>query len=300
MSKETKIKISSPDDAAAEKTAAAAADSNDKQSEETADAAEAAEESAAEDIDTYKQQIADLTDKLQRAVAEQDNMRKRLEREKADISKYAISNFARDVLTVADNIQRAIEAVPRDAAEGDQALKSFLEGVEVTERELLKVMERHGISRLNPVGEKFDPNFHQAMFEVATADAATGTVVQVVQAGYMLGERVLRPALVGVAKAAPQPTDDKKDAAEADKTETPAKDEPEQPAKPSEEVKTAEAKTASASVDKQQPEDKPKARDKDDCPPRASRLSEPVIGAQDAGTANGEASDTKQPVNKTA
>lgn len=147
---------------------------------------------------------ADLRDKLLRLVAEMENLRRRTERDKADTAKYAISNFARDVLTVADNIQRAIDHVPEEAAEQDPALKNFLEGIQVTERELLNVMERHGIARLDPQGERFDPNRHQAMLEIDDASVAEGTIVQVVQAGYVIAERVLRPAMVAVAKGGPK------------------------------------------------------------------------------------------------
>jgi len=153
--------------------------------------------------ESMEARIADLEERLKRSVAEQENLRKRLEREKADIAKYAVSNFAREVLGIADNIQRAIEAVPREAAEQDSALKTFLEGIEVTERELHKAMERHGIAMLTPEGEKFDPNFHQAMFEIPTDEMPSGMVVQVVQPGYLLEDRVLRPAMVGVSKSVP-------------------------------------------------------------------------------------------------
>jgi molecular chaperone GrpE len=156
-------------------------------------------------LEELKAENADLKNKLLRVVAEMENLRRRTERDKADTAKYAISNFARDVLTIADNIQRTIDHVPADAAEKDPALKSFLEGVQVTERELLKVMERHGIARLDPEGERFDPNRHQAMFEVENTDVPEGTVVQVVQAGYVIADRVLRPAMVGVAKGGPKP-----------------------------------------------------------------------------------------------
>jgi len=156
-----------------------------------------------QEAETAEARIRDLEERLKRAVAEQENVRKRMEREKEDIGKYAIANFAREVLGIADNIHRAINAVPRDAAEKDAALKTFLEGIEVTERELQKAMERHGIVRLNPEGEKFDPNFHQAMFEIPTPDQPSGVVMQVMQPGYTLGDRLLRPAMVGVSKAAP-------------------------------------------------------------------------------------------------
>lgn len=155
-------------------------------------------------LEELKAENAELKDKLLRTVAEMENLRRRTERDKADTAKYAISNFARDVLTIADNIQRAIDHVPDEAAEQDPALKNFREGIQVTERELLKVMERHGIARLNPEGERFDPNKHQAMFEVENSDVPEGTVVQVVQAGYIIADRVLRPAMVGVAKGGPK------------------------------------------------------------------------------------------------
>ena len=148
---------------------------------------------------------SDIRDRLLRTMADMENLRRRTDREKADTARYAISNFARDVLTVGDNLRRTIEHVPAEAASEDPALKSFLDGVELTERELLNVLERHGVTRIEPLGARFDPNCHQAMYEVPAADVSPGHVAQVVQAGYMIGERVLRPALVGVAKAAPKP-----------------------------------------------------------------------------------------------
>jgi molecular chaperone GrpE len=136
-----------------------------------------------------------------------ENMRRRTERELADIRTYGVTNFARDMLTVADNIRRALESVPSDAREqADGALKGLVDGIELTERDLLKTLERHGVKRLDPEGQKFDPNMHQAMFEVPNPDVPAGTVVQVVQTGYSIGERVLRPALVGVAKGGPKAT----------------------------------------------------------------------------------------------
>lgn len=156
------------------------------------------------EAEELKAENADLKDKLLRVVAEMENLRRRTERDKADTTKYAISNFARDVLTIADNIQRAIDHVPDEAAEKDPVLKSFREGIQVTERELLNMMERHGIARLDPEGERFDPNKHQAMFEVPNPDVPEGTIVQVVQAGYVIADRVLRPAMVGVAKGGPK------------------------------------------------------------------------------------------------
>lgn len=280
MSEEKKINLSSSDkpspkeESGAEEKAPAGPETGGGQT------AQAAEEKQSE-AEALKQQICELTDRLQRAMAEQDNMRKRLEREKEEIAKYAVSNFARDVLTVADNIQRAIDAVPRDAAERDPALKSFLEGVEVTERELLKVMERYGIQRLNPEGEKFDPNFHQAMFEVATPDMPNGTIVQVVQPGYMLGERVLRPALVGVAKATPKSSDagpgaDQKPDQGAADNESGGGDPANSPATSEREEGKALHRT-----DAPQPEEPETSKPKGEPQQRASRLSEPVIGPEE-------------------
>jgi molecular chaperone GrpE len=147
----------------------------------------------------------DLKDKLLRILADMENLRRRTEREVADARAYAVTNFARDMLNVADNIRRGVESVPAEArAEADGALKALIEGVELTERDLLKTLERHGVRRLDPQGQKFDPNLHQAMFEVPNPDVPNGTVVQVVQTGYVIGDRILRPALVGVAKGGPK------------------------------------------------------------------------------------------------
>jgi molecular chaperone GrpE len=149
---------------------------------------------------------SDMRDRLLRTMADMENLRRRTEREKADTARYAISNFARDVLTVGDNLRRTIEHVPADAAAQDPALKSFLDGVELTERELLNVLERHGVTRIDPIGQRFDPNCHQAMYEVQNPDVPEGTVVDVMQAGYVIGDRCLRPALVAVAKGATKQT----------------------------------------------------------------------------------------------
>jgi molecular chaperone GrpE len=151
----------------------------------------------------------DLKEKLLRTLADMENLRRRTEREIADARAYAVSNFARDMLNVADNFQRAIDSVPAEArAAGDPALKALIEGVELTEREMLKTLERYGVKPIDPQGQKFDPNLHQAMFEVPNPDVPNGTVVQVVQSGYVIGDRVLRPALVGVAKGGPKAAQD--------------------------------------------------------------------------------------------
>ncbi|MGH6735426.1 MAG: nucleotide exchange factor GrpE [Methyloceanibacter sp.] len=154
----------------------------------------------AADLEALLAENADMRDKLLRTMADMENLRRRTEREKSDTARYAISNFARDVLTMGDNLRRAIEHVPAEAASQDPALKSFLEGVELTERELHNMLERHGVTRIEPLGQRFDPNTQQAMYEVASTDVPEGTVVDVMQAGYMIGDRVLRPALVAVAK----------------------------------------------------------------------------------------------------
>jgi molecular chaperone GrpE len=138
-----------------------------------------------------------LKDRLMRTLAEMENLRKRTEREIADAKVYAVTGFARDLLSVADNMDRALAALPEERSE---AVSAFAEGVELTSRELLKTLQKHGVKRIAPQGEKFDPHYHQAMFEVEDASVPTGTVVQVVQDGYTIGERSLRPAFVGVSK----------------------------------------------------------------------------------------------------
>ncbi|MCT8972170.1 nucleotide exchange factor GrpE [Microbaculum marinisediminis] len=156
-------------------------------------------------IETLKTENADLRDRLLRTVAEMENLRKRAEREVREAGQYAISRFAHDLLGVGDNMRRALEAVGGEAREAaDSVLIGLLDGVEMTERELLKTLEKHGVTRIAPQGERFDPNFHQAMFEVPDESVPSGTVVQVVQSGYKIGERCLRPAMVGVSKGGPK------------------------------------------------------------------------------------------------
>lgn len=159
-------------------------------------------------VEALTKEVADARDKTLRTLAEMENLRQRTRREVADAKTYGITGFARDVLDIADNLQRALDAVPAEAkATADPGLKALIEGVELTERSLLNTLEKNGVKKFDPSGEKFDPNFQQAMYEVPDSTVPSGTVVQVVQAGYMIGERVLRPALVGVskggAKAAP-------------------------------------------------------------------------------------------------
>lgn len=152
-------------------------------------------------VETLQKDAAEARDRMLRTLAEMENLRKRTTKEVADARLYGITGFARDVLDIADNLQRALDAVPAEArAAADPGLISLIEGVELTERSLLNALEKHGVKKFDPQGQKFDPNFQQAMFEVPDASVPSGTVVQVVQAGYTIGERVLRPALVGVAK----------------------------------------------------------------------------------------------------
>jgi len=149
------------------------------------------------------QETAALKDKLLRALAEMENLRKRTEREVADSRAYAITAFARDILNVADNMHRALGALDVELRkQADSSLKALLDGVELTERELMNVLDKHGVKKLEPLGQKFDPNLHQAMYEVPDPAVPAGTIVQVVQAGYTIGDRVLRPALVAIAKGA--------------------------------------------------------------------------------------------------
>jgi molecular chaperone GrpE len=161
----------------------------------------------AETAEVLTAQVAELRDRWMRALADMENLRRRTEREVADARVYGIAGFARDMVAVADNVRRGLDAVPADLrANADAGLKALLEGIELTERELLKGFEKHNIKKLEPLGAKFDPNLHQAMYEVPDSSVAAGTVVQVVQAGYTIGDRILRPALVGVSKGGPKPS----------------------------------------------------------------------------------------------
>jgi len=177
-----------------------------KNAAEPENAGLAPEQQSTEPVDPLaeaQRQAADFKDKLLRTLAEMENLRKRTEREVVDTRSYAIASFARDVLAVADNMHRALDAISDELRQSsDSKVKALVEGVDLTERELMKILERNGVRKFSPQGEKFDPNLHQAMYEVPNSDVPAGTVAQVIQAGYMLGERVLRPALVAVAKAA--------------------------------------------------------------------------------------------------
>jgi molecular chaperone GrpE len=176
---------------------------NRESAEPAADAAPA--ETRAPDPAVLAAEAAEYKDKFLRTLAEMENLRRRTEREVADARQYGISQFARDVVAVADNMQRALQALDDEIREkADAGVKALLDGVELTERELIKALEKHGVQKIEPQGQKFDPHRHQAMFEVPDETVPTGTVVQVVQPGYLIGERVLRPALVGVSKGGPK------------------------------------------------------------------------------------------------
>ncbi len=146
---------------------------------------------------------AELKDRTLRTLAEMENLRRRTEKEVADARAYGVTNFARDMLAFADNLRRAIDSVPAEARAAEGPLKTMVEGIELTERDFLSRLARHGVKKLEPKGQKFDPNMHEALFEVPDPTVPHGTVAQVVEDGYSIGERCLRPAKVGVARGGP-------------------------------------------------------------------------------------------------
>src|SRR5882724_10381111 len=162
------------------------------------------ERSADDRLTALEAELADQKDRLLRALAETENVRRRSQREREDAAKYAVAGFAKELLSVADNLRRAHDSLPVEEAR-DQRTKSLLEGVEATERELLAVFERNGVRRIDPEGERFDHNFHQAIFEAERPGKCAGTIIEVLQPGYVLHDRLLRPAMVGVAKETPKP-----------------------------------------------------------------------------------------------
>ncbi|RCL01460.1 MAG: molecular chaperone GrpE [Candidatus Tokpelaia sp. JSC085] len=161
---------------------------------------------------------AELNDKIMRIAADMENLRRRTIRDVADSKSYSIANFARDMLSVSDNFARAIAALPKDNRENDLRLKAFAEGLEMTERSMHAVLQQHGVQKIEPYGQKFDPNFHQAIFEIDDRETPVNTIKQVIQPGYMIGERVLRPAMVGVTKGGMKVED--KSQKSADETQT--------------------------------------------------------------------------------
>jgi molecular chaperone GrpE len=172
---------------------------------ETADPREAELKAGRAALEALMAENAEMKDRMLRTVAEMENLRKRTEREVADTRTYAIAGFARDMLAATDSLERALSTVPAEVrANAEGTLKSLIDGIELTEREMQRLLAKHGVTPIEAKGQKFDPHKHQAMFEVPDPNAVEGTVVQVVQAGYAIGERVLRPAMVGVAKGGPK------------------------------------------------------------------------------------------------
>jgi molecular chaperone GrpE len=156
-------------------------------------------------LENLRRENTELKDKVLRTLAEMENQRRRAEREVADAKAYGVTSFARDMLTFADNLRRAAESAPAGAREPEgAALKTLIEGIELTERDFLSRLGKYGIKKLEPLGAKFDPNMHEALFEVPDETAPNGTVVQVVEDGFAIGDRVLRPAKVGVARGGPK------------------------------------------------------------------------------------------------
>lgn len=175
---------------------------------EPADAAPA--EAAPDRTAEFEAALMEMRDRLLRAHADMENLRRRTEREVQDARRYANASFARDLLGVADNLRRAIDAASAgedelDAADADPALAALLEGVQLTEREFAKALEKNGVTRIDPKGQLFDPHRHEAVFEAPDESVPSGTVVQVMQEGYLIGDRILRPAMVGVARGGPKP-----------------------------------------------------------------------------------------------
>ena len=194
-------------------TEASEADAEENAPEPEAEQAETPEEAAAEAtpedrIAELEAELAATNDRLLRLMAETENIRRRSQREREDTLRYAASGLAKDLLNVADNLHRALAAVPDDLRSGDEAAKNFVLGVEMTEKDLLAGFEKHAIKQILPVGEKFDYEKHQAMFELENTGKPAGTVVEMMQPGYIMHERLLRPAMVGVAKDGPAETPD--------------------------------------------------------------------------------------------
>jgi len=157
-------------------------------------------ENAQKRISELEAANADLKDRMMRALAEADNTRKRAVKDREDASKFAVTKFAREMLSVSDNLNRALSAVTEEQRNNSSELKALYEGVDATERELVKAFKNHDIEKIEPLGQIFDPNFHEVMFEAPISGKAAGTIIQVIDAGYTIHGRLLRPAKVGVAK----------------------------------------------------------------------------------------------------
>ena len=159
-------------------------------------------------VENQNKQIKDLKDQLLRSLADGENLRKRTMKEIADAKKYSHMSFIRDLVSSVDNLQRALEAVPDDKSQLSEPIKNLVIGLEIVEKELLNTFEKHSLKQINPIGEKFDYNIHQAMFEVPTTDKDPGFVVEVSQKGYLLYDRLVRPAMVGISKKPEEETTD--------------------------------------------------------------------------------------------
>ena len=218
-------------DEAAKVFAAAAAAARQAVNEEAAAAAEAAAGMPRHHDDLIaelRRELSDLRDKNLRLLAEMENLRRRTEDEKASSARYAIQRFANDIVSVGDNFQRAIGAVPAGAADTDPALKSLLDGVEMTERQYLKVLEQHGVKRIISKGAIYSPHFHQPMMQVPNPEVPAGTILQVFEEGYTIGDRLLRAAVVTVAEGGPKPGVAANDTAAAAEQPVPPSEMPQQ------------------------------------------------------------------------
>lgn len=210
-----------PEAIASEVTAAPVPEGQNQDQDQDAEAEAPA--TPEERIAELEAEIVELKDRLLRAVAETENVRRRGQREREDTAKYAAANFARDVVSVADNLSRALEAVSDEMRKENDSIDGLATGVELTQKELDAAFERHDIKRIEPLGEAFDHNFHQAMFEVEDASQPAGTVVQLMQPGYVMRDRLLRPAMVGISKGGAKPAPPETPAKAAPAKPTPAK-----------------------------------------------------------------------------
>ena len=157
-------------------------------------------------VENQNKEIKELKDQLLRSIAESENLRKRTIKEIADAKKYSHIYFIRDLVSSVDNLQRALEAVPDDKSELSEPIKNLVIGLEIVEKEILNTFEKHSLKQINPLGERFDYNLHQAMFEVPTNEKEPGYVVEVSQKGYLLHDRLVRPAMVGISKKSEKKT----------------------------------------------------------------------------------------------
>ena len=168
--------------------------------DETSDLSNSEEENNSEIISDLEQKVSDLKDQLMRTLADGENLRKRTLKDVEHSKKYSHISFVKDLVSSVDNLQRALEAVPEDTSSLPEPIKNLIIGLEIVEKEIISTLEKHNVKQIDPLGEKFDYNFHQAMFEVPTNDNEPGTVVQVSQKGYILHDRLVRPAMVGISK----------------------------------------------------------------------------------------------------